>query len=776
MLTALFVSCQFGLFGQVPPAASTPQPNAANPNLRLHPPRPGAPDPDWVLIDADEKQETDGPMRYLRKNVRLETSEMLLYADEVDYNTDTGEALARGHVRFQHFFNGDKIECDHATYNLDDETGVFYQVHGTSPSKIETRPGILTTSNPFYFEGQWAERIHEKYILHSGFITDCKVPRPWWTLRGPKFDVIPNDRAIAYRAFFRVRGIPLFYAPAFYKSLKRNPRKSGFLTPNMGHSSTRGWMAGLGYYWAISRSFDGMARVQYFTTRGPAETIDFRGKPIAGTDFNVSMYSVQDRGIAVGTNSNGSPIIQKQGGYAVTADDKSQLPDGWVARIHVDYLSSFLFRQAFSESFHEAIFSESRSVGYVTKHWSTFGVNLVADRDVQFFSIAPKDEVIIRKMPELQFGSREHTLVDGPVPLWFSLESSVGLLHRTEQDYETRQFVNRLDANPRLTSVMHFFGFSLEPSFAVRETEYGSSFLNDDQLGQPNYSPVVTGHDFLRSSRQFTAELTFPALARIYKPPKWLGEKMKHVIEARADYDYVGGINNFNQIVRFDQTDILSDTNEARFSLINRLFVKDKNGTVNEVLSWELRYARYFDPTFGGAVLPGQRNIVQSEADIDGFAFLSGPRNYSPIISALRFQHRVGIEWRMDYDPLYHKVVNSGFSADIHLANYFISAGEYEVNTNPVLAPNSSQVRGTIGWGNQNRKGWNGAFTSSYDLNLGRVQYSLAEVTYNTDCCGISAEYRRFNFGIRDETQYRVAFAVSNIGTFGTLRKQERIF
>ena len=49
-----------------------------------------------------------------------------------------------------------------------------------------------------------------------------------------------------------------------------------------------------------------------------------------------------------------------------------------------------------------------------------------------------------------------------------------------------------------------------------------------------------------------------PALERIYKAPKWLGgEKVKHVIEPRIEYALVDGINNFNRILRFDETDII---------------------------------------------------------------------------------------------------------------------------------------------------------------------------------------------------------------------------
>jgi LPS-assembly protein len=50
------------------------------------------------------------------------------------------------------------------------------------------------------------------------------------------------------------------------------------------------------------------------------------------------------------------------------------------------------------------------------------------------------------------------------------------------------------------------------------------------------------------------------------------------------------------------------------------------------------------------------------------------------------------------------------------------------------------------------------------------------QTTYNTDCCGFSVQYRRFNFNVISDNQFRVAFAIANIGSFGTLRRQERIF
>ena len=78
--------------------------------------------------------------------------------------------------------------------------------------------------------------------------------------------------------------------------------------------------------------------------------------------------------------------------------------------------------------------------------------------------------------------------------------------------------------------------------------------------------------------------------------------------------------------------------------------------------------------------------------------------------------------------------------------------------------------------GNDNRRGWNTAFSAIYDFRIGVMQFATTQVTYNTDCCGFSVQYRRFSFGTRNENQFRIAFSVANIGSFGTLKKQERLF
>ncbi|MCP5114436.1 MAG: LPS assembly protein LptD, partial [bacterium] len=647
-------------------------------------------------------------------------------------------------------------------YNIIEETGKFYEVRGEAMAKFDPRPGLLISDNPFTFEGKWAERLKDRYILHDGFLTNCRLPKPIWTLRGPKFDIIPNDRALVYRSTFRVRGIPLLYAPVFYKSLEERPRKSGFLTPNIGTSSRRGYMVGLGYYWAIDRSYDLTYRTQLFTQRGFAHTMDFRGKPTQSSDFDVFVYGISDRGRLL---DNGRRL--EASGALFTARGHADLGKGFHARAEVNYLSSFLFRQEFTESFNEAVFSEVHSVAFVTKNWSSYGLNFLFREVSNFHSTAEDDVIKIRRLPSVSFNIRDRQVTGKTLPVWVSLDSNLGFLRRDQPLFQTRRFVERVDFAPRVMTAFRWKDIHLVPAFTLRGTHYDSSWKE----GQ------ISGDGIFRQTGEFSLDLTMPSLARVFDSPKWMGDKVKHVIETKAGFRHVAGNNRFDRFILFDETELLSNTTEVDVSLTNRLYSK-RNGAVHEMLSWQLWQRYYLDPDFGGAVAPGRRNVLLTSLDLTGYAFLDGPRNYSPIVSHVRLSPKpgIGFGWRADYDPLRQRFVNSGLTADARYGKYFVSLGHNQVRSAPILTPNASQFRGLFAVGDRNKRGWNAAFSAIYDFREGIMQFATTQVSYNTGCCGISLQYRRFSFGTRNENQFRVAFAIANIGSFGTLRRQERIF
>jgi len=124
--------------------------------------------------------------------------------------------------------------------------------------------------------------------------------------------------------------------------------------------------------------------------------------------------------------------------------------------------------------------------------------------------------------------------------------------------------------------------------------------------------------------------------------------------------------------------------------------------------------------------------------------------------------------------------VNYHFVSDFYVgaAHAFLrSPGEVVTSTTIASQPEFNQYRLLLQYGRPNKTGLNAAATVGYDVNLNFLQYSAVQTTYNWECCGLSVEYRRFALGsVRNENQFRFALTLANVGTFGTLRKQERLF
>ncbi|MBV9506908.1 MAG: LPS-assembly protein LptD [Acidobacteriia bacterium] len=775
------------------------QVSVARPDQRVLTPRPNAP-PRGTYDLTGETQESEGSLRHLRGKAKIEGASMLLQADNIDYNEDTGDLIATGNVYFHSFERNEQLWADRVVYNTDSERGTFYNVHGTGYTRIDARPGRLTSNEPFYFQGEWAEREEDHYILHKGFITNCKMPNPWWELRGPLFNIVPGDHATAYRSVFWVRSLPLFFFPYFYKSLEKVPRRSGFLLPSFGTSTGRGFMTGLGYFWAINRSYDMTYRFTEYTSRGEVQHLELRGKPGRRTDFDAIVFGVLDRGIP-GTNP-----VQQYSGASATATGKADLGDGWTARGSLNYITSFGFRQQWSESFNEAVGTEVHSVGFLNRSWSDYTFNVVAARLENFQSVelpvtnpatgvtsTETNGVIIRKLPEAEFSGREDQILH--LPLWFSFNSAAGLLYRSQpefsynpylnQFYKVEQFqtgglMNRANFAPSLMSAFHFHGLNIVPRFAVQETYYSESQEINPYASQVLAQPIyqVEGSSLLRSSRALSVDFIFPSLARVFDKKTLFGDKLKHVIEPRAVYKYVTGIGqDYNRFIRFDETDLVANTNELDLSLTNRIYAKRGN-TVQEIFTWQLSQARYFDPTFGGALVQGQRNVFLTTEDLSPYSFLVNPRSSSPVVSVIHANPvgRLGIDWRADYDPQLKRLVDSTVAVDYRWSRYFVLVGDNLVHTNPVLSTPENQVHFRAGFGDTTRRGLNAGVDAIYDIRAQQIQYATVQATYNTDCCGLSVQYRLFDFAGRNEGQFRVSFSVANLGSFGTLRKQDRIF
>jgi LPS-assembly protein len=494
-------------------------------------------------------------------------------------------------------------------------------------------------------------------------------------------------------------------------------------------------------------------------------------RPWENARLEASYFGVIDRGLEEPT---GPPL--KQGGHEDKLLFTSLLPGGWRAVADLDQLTSLTFRIAFSETFVQAVNSEVRNSAFLTNNFKGFSLNFAAVSYENFLSATPQSSITLRSAPEVRFSSVDQSFWSR-IPAYFSFSAFSGAAHRSETvtPFETPGYVERSEFAPTVTMPFHWGPWlNVTPSFTFRSTYYGGQLQNGAFVDQ----------GFFRDTREVSLDFRPPTIERVWGG----GTKWKHVIEPEIVYRYVTGVNDFARFIRFDEDDTLTDTNEVEYGFTQRLLRRTKSGATEELITWHVAQKHFFDPTFGGALVPGQRNVFQTLDLFTPFAFADTARHFSPLVSDVKIEpgKRYDTEFIVNYDPVRNRLTAIGTLLKLKpYKESFITVAHFStvnlpVNPSPVplnFQQRSNQVRALLGYGDSNRRGWNAAFGASYDWTQQAFQNQLAQVSYNGSCCGIGFEVRRFSFGtIRNENQYMAVFRIANLGSAGNLRRQEKIF
>jgi len=778
-----------------------------------------------VTIRA-RQQEKKGDVYQLDGDVEVWFQSYIMRAEHVTYHEDTGAMEATGRVVFDGGPHDAHLVAAHANYNVKEDTGTFYDVNGTFGMVVRGNSVALTTNNPFMVIGRVVQKAgRDRYIVTHGSVTSCAAPNPTWTFNAEKIDVVVGEDAKLYHSTFRLMNLPIFYFPYTKAPASEMTRSTGFLLPTIGESTTKGLILGDSFYWAIDRSNDLLLGGEYLSKRGWSEMMQFRSRPSESSSLELHYFGVTDRGIDVQQTQNGkvSTIHQDQGGQEVRLIGATD-QDHWRMAGNVDYLSSFLFRQAFSATYSQAVNSEVRSVAYISHNLNGFSLNASAQRYQNFYqdplTSSYSDQIKIYHLPIVEANALERQIPN--TPIYWALDSSGGGLQRSEPGFVTANLVGRLDIHPRLALPVQWKGWDIRPEVAVRDTVYSQ------QLTPSTTNPlgVATGNELNRRDVEVSVEIRPPVMEKVFEND-FFGHSFKHVIEPILAYRYTTGVNNFDNIIRFDSMDILSDTNSIEYDIIQRIYgrrrstkhepgceepplpsaakreklppfyipgvsairpkCQDESKTTRELLSWEIKQKYYMNENFGNALVTGRRNVFSDTTDLTGIAFLDTPRLWSPVISKLRVQTSTNtdVQWQLDYDPVRGHLNSSATFAEYRIKEYFLGASDVffrvpansvtEIFSNEPLSFN--QIRALVGYGHPNKRGFSGGASVGYDQNLNFLQYAAVQTSYNTDCCGVSFEYRHTNVpGVNVENQYRFAFTLANIGTFGNMRRQERLY
>jgi len=750
-------------------------PRLVTAQLLCPPPSPAALRGDMADVCAIE-QEKEGSVYKLHYRGRVAFRSYLIWADEATYNSDSGEVVAEGHVLLEGGLNDEYVQASHGIYNVQTEHGRFHHVIGTIGVKQHGGRYLLTTSDPFAFTGKIVDKVGpDRYIVHHGTITTCEVPgersadfggaspgderarkwmgRPKWQFNTPHSVINVEGNAHIYLTTFHVFGIPILFFPYATHPVQRQARQSGFLTPIVGTSNIKGTILGDGFYWAINRSMDATIGAEIFTRRGWAQRGEFRAAPTRNSFAYLTYFGVLDRG--------DPKTKQDESGEEIRAGGSDQF-SGFRTVGSIDYLSSFLFRIIWSQTF-TSVYSEVVSQGFLSKNTRGYSYNVWAQRYQNFLSAQTNQVITIDHLPSLEFSTVDREL--GNSGFYWNLDSALEGLHRSQPTtgndmvFSNAPTVGRLDVRPGLSWPLEYHGWLLRPELSVEDTMYsaGQSVLTirTGSVTRPiSFTQAI--HRFVnRKAAEGSVELRPPTLEKVFDQPVF-GSKLKHVVEPEIVYRKLSGIDNFDQILRFDWRDVLSDTNEVEYGITQRLFAKkispsdqdcepaaitptsvastphivpaspyfqggetepqtavsDRSRnqpsdqsvlsattncvppTAHEVFSWDLAQKYFLDPTFGGALVPGTQNVFATTVDFNAIAFLTNPRHLSPLISRIHVQPGLGIDvaWDADYDFTFRRINYDSLSVGYHIGQFTFFGGDTYLQVPGVLNANIPDV------------------------------------------------------------------------------------
>ena len=544
-----------------PPAAA--QPLSGRSPLSL---REGAGE---ASVLADRIEQLGGPSSLVIATGNVEISQGLtrIVADRVEINQDTGEVVAQGRVVF--FDGQDRMVADRVDYNLKTSTGV---VHNGS-----------AFAAPYYrISGERMERIGDGvYSVRRGTFTTCEGDNPDWSFRLGSATAEIDEFVSGTDASFWVRSIPLIpWVPYFAAAIKRE-RQSGFLMPQLGVSSEKGFQLGVPYYLVINDSQDVVITPYVATNRGIGLGADYRyvlsenaGGALQG--FMIPEFFRSDRE----REEAGTPLLRGAVSYRHTWHATERLS----VKADVNYVSDDEFFKDYGNTLVQRSRDRTETNVFVSQRWDAW--NAVANV-LWYQDLTTTTKIELQRVPDiLVLGVRQPIPGTRDVPVLRSL--------LMEMEGRFTSFLRdvgpggvRVDAHPRLLLPLPLGRFAtVTPFLGGRLTLYNEKVVGTDVVN--GFTVERTVDDVrLRSQIEWGVELETRA-ARVFPLGGWGGlEAVRHVIEPRVTYLGIRGLNQEDNPQYEPQIDGIGKENQLALSLVQRLYAKTATGPGQEPVRWE---------------------------------------------------------------------------------------------------------------------------------------------------------------------------------------------
>ena len=220
---------------------------------------------------SDRETEAQGSARFRGRGQSIAADWMRL--DKRD-----NELTAIGNVRMEQ--GAELTEGTRLRYNLDTSRGLMESArYSLSPKDTGNAPGARTAVSPFDARGTADRVLFEGPGLmraQQATYTTCEPGDDSWLIRARDM-LIDKDKNIgtARDAQVEFLGTNIFYTPYMTFTLHQE-RKSGFLTPHYGTTSTSGLELSAPYYWNMAPNRDMTLTPRLMARRGMQLRTEFR--------------------------------------------------------------------------------------------------------------------------------------------------------------------------------------------------------------------------------------------------------------------------------------------------------------------------------------------------------------------------------------------------------------------------------------------------------------------------------------------------------------------
>jgi LPS-assembly protein len=708
----------------------------------------------------------------LLRNVAVECNDTQFYADEAEVFNDADRVRASGNVLFVSSSN--RISAERMEFNTRTRTGTFYVASGIA--NMESRGidrSLFGTQEPdAYFYGETIEKLGPKtYRITRGGFTTCVQPTPRWELVAGSVTLTLDEHALLKNSVLKVKGVPMMYLPIFYYPINKEDRATGFLIPTYGSSTIKGQIISNAFFWAINRSQDATFYHDFMSKSGQQFGTEYRYVQAPGAQGSTVIKLLREHE-ATYQQPDGTQRTTAGGeSYSISGTMTQPLPRHFRLAANADYFSSLQAQQRNQQNLYAATSTQRRFGVNIGGNWAGITINSTLDRTEYLQTNAATGvtgSTVTGSLPRIVASRAEKRI--GELPVYFGVTGEFGSLLRvldpgTTAAQRIDNGLTRVDFLPTLRFPFTRWQFLTFNSALSWRATYWTERLAEGSTTQNVPDPIG------RRYFDLSTRITGPVFTRIFnRPGGGYADKFKHVIEPTVTISHITETQNANRIVRLDGTDYVLGTTRITYGLNNRLYAKKESA--REILSVGISQsyssnqdANKFDPSYQSS-----------------FNNLLAASHLSPVTLLVRSSPANGVDgtFRAEYNTDVHALLTLAANGTLSKGWVQTTNGWSQRRFVPDLPGfnNKSAATQSLQSATSIRKPGNalgGTYTFSYDLQRHAYVNQRYVVYYNSQCCGIAAEYQTYNYGtnpfvgVPQDNRFNLSFTLAGIGSFSNL-------